>query len=267
MGQPARESERERVTPGRVLVMDPDDVNARMISALLNNAGHDVLVIRTALELLCAALGAGVSAILMEADCQDGDGFDICARLRARGYRGPVIFVSGRHEVNDKVRAFDCGADDYVVKPFDARELLARVAAVNRRFRDAQQLALGRDLRVGDATLSPGTGTFRVDGRPRAYLSPTEMRVLECLMQDSGVTVSRNALLERAWPHAFVGDSSRVDVVVARLRKKIEQDASAPEYLHTVRGFGYAFRPARRPHLAQQVPHEEAAERASLPGA
>ncbi len=260
-----------RAISGPILVMDPDDANVRMISALFNNAGHDVLVIRTALEMLTIALTAGSSAILMEVDCRDGIGFDICARLRARGYRGPVIFVSGRHEVGDKVRAFESGADDYLVKPFDGRELRARVEAVCRRFRDAQQLALGRDLRVGNATLSPGTGTFRIDGRQRAYLSPTEVRVLECLMQDSGVTVSREALLERAWPHAFVGDTSRVDVVVARLRKKIERDSSAPEYLHTVRGFGYAFRPALHPalhpHLAQKPAALHAAEPASLAGA
>jgi two-component system response regulator RegX3 len=254
-------------SPGRVLVMDPDDVNARMISALLSDAGHDVLVVGTKLELITVALRSGAGAILMEADCRDGDGFDICATLRARGYRGPVIFVTARHEVGDKIRAFDSGADDYVVKPFDARELLARVAAVCRRFRDAQQLALGRDVRVGDATLSPGTGTFRIDGSPRTYLSPTEVRVLECLMRDSGVAISRDGLLERAWPHSFVGDNSRVDVVVARIRKKIERDPSAPKYLLTVRGVGYTFRPALRPHLALEPAAEGAAEPASLPGA
>ena len=253
---------------GRIVVLDPDDLNAHLMSALFTEAGHEVVIVRQAADTLSIALSAGADVILMEADCWDADGFDLCSKLRARGFRGPVIFISARNQVSDKLRAFECGADDYLVKPFDARELLARVGAVARRFQQAQHLALGRDLRVADATLSPGTGTFRIDGRSETYLSPTEVRLLECLMRDSGVTISRDSLLERAWPNAFVGDTSRVDVVVARIRKKIEPDPSAPEYVHTVRGFGYTFRPALRPRLATEPGIEDRAPvHRALPGA
>lgn len=250
----------------RVLVLDPDDVNCRLLCALFNEAGREVTVVASAAALLGAAIDEGADAVLMEVDCGGVDGFEVCAQLRARGYRGPVVFVTSRHEMRDKLRAFQCGADDYVVKPFDGRELQARVTAVSRRVLQAQHLALGRDISVGDATLSPGSGTFRLGGGRPAYLSPTEVRLLECLMRDCGVTISRDALLERAWPQAFVGDASRVDVVVARLRRKIERDPAAPEYIHTVRGFGYTFRPLPRPVLAgqQDLP---AAFTVSLPGA
>ena len=252
---------------GRILVLDPDAVHARVLSALFAEMGAEVVTTGSVSELLGLAFGPGAYAILLEADCGDGDGFEVCAKLRARGYHGPVIFISGRHLVADKIRAFQAGADDYVVKPYDARELLARVSAVCRRFRDFQHLVMGRDLRVGDAMLSVGNGTFQIDGRAPVYLSPTEARLMECLMRDSSVTISRDTLLDRAWPHAFVGDPSRVDVVVARIRKKIEPDPSEPAYLLTVRGFGYTFRPALRPHLAEPALSEAVELPASLLGA
>jgi DNA-binding response OmpR family regulator len=219
----------------------------------------------SAADLLALTMTQGADAVLLEADCGDGDGFALCAKLRGRGYRGPIIFITARDRIAEKVNAFAAGADDYLVKPYDGRELLARLGAVCRRFRSAEHLALGRDLRIGDATLSPGTGTFRIDGRAAVYLSPTEVRLLECLMRDSPVTISRDALLERAWPHAFVGDSSRVDVVIARIRKKIEKDPSGPAYLHTVRGFGYAFHPPVKSYVSPADADDQAAE--SLIGA
>lgn len=253
---------------GRILVLDPDSVNARMISALFNDAANQVVIMESVPQLLVQAFDPGADAILLEADCYNTDGFDLCAKLRARGYRGPVIFITARDRVNDKVRAFQAGADDYVVKPYDARELLARVAAVCRRFRDAQRLVLGRELRVGDATLTPGTGVFRIDGLRPVYLSPTEVRLLECLMRESPITISREALLDLAWPNAFAGDASRVEVVIARIRKKIEFDPSEPVYLHTLRGFGYSFRPnGSHPLPAEESLDHPASVHASLMGA
>ena len=251
----------------RILVVDPDSVSTRVLTALFSDNATEVVTAASAVEALRIAFDGATDVVLTETDCGNPGGFELCSELRGRGYKGPLIFVTRRSDIADKLRGFACGADDYIEKPFDPRELVARVDASYRRFRAAQALMLGRDIRVGDAVLSPGEGTFRVHGRPPAYLSPTEVRLLESLMRDSSITISRDALLERAWPHSFIGDPGRVDVFIARIRKKIEIDPSAPEYLHTVRGFGYMFRPPLRPHLVAEEMSEETPAAASLPGA
>jgi two-component system, OmpR family, response regulator RegX3 len=248
-------------------VVDPDSMSARLLTALFADAGNEIVGAASAVEALRLAFDAATDVVLTETDCGNPGGFELCAELRGRGFKGPLIFISRRHDLADKLRAFEFGADDFIEKPFDPRELMARIDAAYRRFRAAQTLILSREIRAGDAVLSPGEGIFHIDGRQPAFLSPTEVRLLECLMRDSSITISRGALLERAWPHSFIGDPARVDVFIARIRKKIELDPSEPEYLHTVRGFGYTFRPPVRPRLADAEFSESPEAAASLPGA
>lgn len=250
----------------RILVVDPDSMSARMLTALFTDGDNEVVSAASAIEALPLAFDTATDAVLTETECGHVDGFELCSELRGRGYKGPLIFISRRHDIADKLRGFACGADDFIEKPFDPRELVARLDAAYRRFTAAQAFMLNREIRAGDAVLSPGEGIFRIDGRHPVFLSPTEVRLLECLMRDSSITISRNALLDRAWPHSFIGDPARVDVFIARIRKKIELDASEPEYLHTVRGFGYIFRPPVRPHLAAAEFPETVAAVASLSG-
>src|SRR5262249_48213867 len=130
-------------------------------------------------------------------------------------------------------------------------------------YRSADYQALGTLLKVGDAELAIGALTFRVAGRQPAALTPTEMRLLECLMRNQGLAISREILIERTWGHDLVGESNRVDVYIRRLRKKVERDAAAPEYIHTVKGVGYTFRPpapkhARPVRQGDRVTHRDA---------
>ncbi len=226
----------------RIVVVNPDRIMAKLMRFVLTEAGHDAVLTRTADEAKREIIGSSTDAVLLEVDLPDEDGCDLCNTLREEHFSGPVLFVSGRRDTKDKLRAFEHGADDYVVEPFDPQELVARIEVVARRCRRSAVEAPDATLRVGEAELLISELAFKVAGRPTALLTPTEMRLLECLMRNVGTTVTREALIERTWGYDFLGDSNRVEVYVARLRKKIEQNPSEPQLLHTVRGLGYMFR-------------------------
>lgn len=230
----------------RSLVINPDPMTAKLIRFVLNEAGHDVILATSAAEALREIKRQEIDAVILELDLPDRDGTELCQEFRHHLYTGPFIFLTKRYQTPDKLRAFAHGADDVIVDPFDPAELVARVEAVTRRYKQADQQALGTLLRVGDAELSIAELTFRSPGRPPVLLTPTEMRILECLMRNSQVTISRETLIERTWGYEFVGESNRVDVYIRRLREKIEREPGRPEYIHTIRGIGYVFRaPAR----------------------
>ena len=229
----------------RVLVREHDSMTGRLLRFILSEAGHQVVLALSAAETVRAAIGFGTNAVVVETGLPAGDGYDLCKELRGQGYNGPLLCISQKGEISDKLRAFECGADDFIVKPFDPREFIARLESAARRFRRADQQALGNIVRVGDAELSIGELTFRVNGRRPVQLTPTEMRLLECLMRNPSITISRNTLIDRVWNNGFVGDTNRVDVFIGRLRKKIERDISRPEYIQSVRGIGYVFRRPR----------------------
>lgn len=230
----------------RVGIAEPDLPTSRLLHFVFTDAGYEVVVTSSAPEAMRAALDGGVDALLVETDAwEPAGGYNLCKTLRGRGYNGPLIFTSQRITTPDKLRGFDCGADDFVTKPFDPQELIARIESAARRFRCSDHQALGRILKVGDAELSIGDLTFHREGQRKLILTPTEMRLLECLMRNSSITISRETLIDRVWPDDYMADANRVDVFIGRLRKKIETDPGSPEYIHTVRGVGYAFRPAR----------------------
>jgi len=234
----------------KVLVREHDSITGKLLRFILSEAGHQVVLALSAAETLRAAIGFGTNAVVLETG-PAGDDYDLCKELRGRGYNGPLLCISQRGEIADKLRAFECGADDFIVKPFDPRELIARLESAARRFRRADQQAPGTIVRVGDAELSIGELTFRVDGRRPVLLTPTEMRLLECLMRNPSVTISRDTLIDRVWNNGFVADTNRVDVFIGRLRKKIERDMARPDYIQSVRGIGYVF---RRPRNGLQMP-------------
>jgi len=235
----------------RVVVFGRDSVTSKLLRFVLTDIGHQVMLAPSTADTLRSAIGSGADAVLLQTEPIAGDSYELCKELRSRGYNGPLLFISQSGETTDKLYAFECGADDFIVKPFDPRELIARVDSAARRFRRADRQALGTIIRVGDAELSVGELTFRIDGLRPVLLTPTEMRLLECLMRNPSVTISREILIDRVWSTGFVGDSNRVDVFIGRLRKKVERDAARPEYIRTVRGIGYVFRRPSRPSVLQ----------------
>lgn len=226
----------------RIVIIHNSDMVTKIISLILTDMDHDVVLTRTREEALREVTSKEVNAILIGTELPGLDSFQFCKEVRAVRYKGPVIFLSRYGDLEYKLKAFGNGADDYPTEPFEPEELLARIEAAARRCNLMDQQPLGNVVKVGDAELSTGEMTFRSKDQPPVSLTPTEMRLLERLMRNAGITISRETLIIRTWGYDHFGDSNRVDVYIARLRKKIEVDPAQPRYLHTIRGAGYVFR-------------------------
>lgn len=250
------------MSKSRIVLVEDDAVSARVIRFILDDEGFETVVASRGSQAFPEILGRETHLAILDVNLPDIDGFVLCRELRARRYNGPIIFLTARGDINDKLEGFRIGADDYLVKPFEPLELMARVQSVVRRFRSTDRQPLGTILRVGDAHLAIGELTYESGVTSKTVLTPTEMRLLECLMRNSNIVVSRDTLIERVWGYEFVGDDNRVDVYIRRLRCKIEQDPSHPRYLQTIRGLGYMFgassasdwRMAGDPELQEKMP-------------
>jgi DNA-binding response OmpR family regulator len=182
--------------------------------------------------------------ILLDIMLPDSDGLDICKRIRQDPDLSatPVIFLTARASETDRIVGLELGANDYVVKPFFVRELIARVKLQFRAQEGAG--AAARTLQAAGLELDPSSRQVRLDGAPLA-LTATEFRLLEFLMRRPGVVFSREQLLNSVWGQDRAITDRAVDVYVLRLRQKIERDPTAPVMIHSIRGFGYTFEPRR----------------------
>jgi DNA-binding response OmpR family regulator len=226
----------------RIVIADNDALMARVMRFVLEGEGHEVVTVSRATDVFPEVLGRETALVMLDVDLPDASGFAVCKELRGRRFNGPIVFVTARGDLSDKLEGFRIGADDYLVKPFEPLELVARVEVAVRRFKNADRQSLGAILQVDDAELSIGELTYRSDAVEPTLLTPTEMRLLECLMRNSRLVISRDTLIERVWGFDYLGDTNRVDVYIRRVRHKIERDPTDPQYLHTVRGLGYVFR-------------------------
>jgi two-component system, OmpR family, response regulator RegX3 len=238
----------------RVVIVEDEVFAAKVVTYVLTEAGYNVSTVSSGRQAFPEIVGRETDLVLLDVNLPQINGYQICSELRARRYNGPVIFISGNADVTSKVEGFHVGADDYIVKPYEPSELIARVESVIRRYKSNDQQALGSVVRVGDAELSISTFKYSSSCTLPIELAPTEMRLLECLMRNSGIVLSRETLIERIWGYDFVGDSNRVDVYIRRLRSKVEPDATNPTYIRTVRGMGYVFRAAETAAAVSEEP-------------
>lgn len=226
-----------------MVVFDPEPLNAKLVQLVLAQHGTEVVLVDTHSAALEELTERQIHGVVLEVDLPGFSGFELCAEMRTRGYTGPVLFVTRRRDaLQARQSAFECGADDLLVKPFDPQELRLRLESVARRSVQMEQFVAGDTVRVGSAELRVTDMTFSVGGGRTVHLTPTEMRLLECLMRNSPRTIPRDTLIDRAWPDDFIADSNRVDVFVGRLRRKIQPNRSGANFVQTVRGVGYAFR-------------------------
>jgi two-component system, OmpR family, response regulator RegX3 len=230
------------VGKNRIVIVDDDPVTAKVLRFVLEDEGYETVAVARGSLVFSEVVGRETHLVILDVNLPDIHGFDLCKELRARRYNGPIIFLTGRRDIADKLEGFRIGADDYMVKPFEPLELVARVGSVLRRFYRGDQQLQGTMLRAGDAELSIGNLTYSSSTVSPTLLTPTEMRILECLMRNHRIIISRETLIERVWGYEFIGDTNRVDVYIRRVRRKIEPDPATPRYLHTVRGIGYVFR-------------------------
>jgi two-component system, OmpR family, response regulator RegX3 len=221
-----------------LLVEDEESIVTPLVEAL-HREGFDTAVSTTAAESLEAFERARPDLVLLDVMLPDGSGFEVCRELRGRS-RVPIIMLTARGEEADRVAGLELGADDYVVKPFSARELVARVRAVLRRAAEAGDRSAQGATEIGDLVVDPGRRTASFRGE-ELELSRKEFDLLRLLVESAGSVVTRERLLEEVWDTTWFGSTKTLDVHVSGLRKKLADDPTAPRYIHTVRGVGFRF--------------------------
>ncbi|WP_433324133.1 response regulator transcription factor [Spirillospora sp. CA-294931] len=226
----------------RILVVD-DEPNIRdLLVQALRLVGFEVRAAARGLEAIAAAGTAPPALVILDVMLPDLDGLEVARRLRASGLDAPVVFLTARDTVEDRIAGLTAGGDDYVTKPFSLEELVLRVRAVLRRTQPAPEL--DAVLRYADLELDEDTHAVRRGGRP-VELSPTEFKLLRYLMENAGRVLTKAQILDRVWAYDFAGDGRIVETYVYYLRKKI--DSMGEPLIHTLRGVGYSLRPPREP--------------------
>ena len=224
----------------RILIVEDDAALARVLTDNLLFEGMDVACVGTGAAALAEARARTPDLVILDVMLPDATGFDLCARLRQAG-KVPIIMLTARVQKADKLRGLDLGADDYITKPFDLEELLARVRAVLRRACPIiEQLSLG-DVTIDFVRMSASKGSRRL------HLTHREFDLLHFLAERQHRFVSRDELLQAVWGYQLVPMTRSVDHAVGRLRKKIEDNPHQPEFIHTVHGDGYRLTPRPDP--------------------
>jgi two-component system, OmpR family, phosphate regulon response regulator PhoB len=245
----ATKSHQQDVRLGRVLVVEDEELIRETVALALSEEGYEVLTAedgRSALDLACKSEEGSYSEfssldlIILDLMLPYVNGLDLCRLIRHEGNSVPILMLSAKGSETDRVVGLEVGADDYLTKPFGMRELIARCRALLRRHRHAHPQPQETTLKFQDIILYPQECRVTVRGE-EINLSPKEFRILELFMSHPRRVWSREQLIERVWGPDFMGDSKTVDVHIRWLREKLEVDPSHPEYLMTVRGFGYRF--------------------------
>ncbi|MCP4966302.1 MAG: response regulator transcription factor [bacterium] len=220
----------------RVLVVEDDGAVRRAVERALSFEGYDVVTARDGAEALAIVLNDRIEAIVLDVMMPIVDGLEACRRIRARGDTTPILILTARTEISDRVAGLDAGADDYLVKPFALEELLARLRALLRR----SSRAVAEVMKVGDLVMDTGAREVR-RGDTVFDLTKTEFDLLELLMANPGIVIDRDTIYDRIWGYDFATSSNSLDVYIGYLRRKTETDDS-PRLIQTVRGVGYVIR-------------------------
>jgi DNA-binding response OmpR family regulator len=220
---------------GRVLVVEDDEDIADVLRRSLRNEGYEVKTSADGIEALDVAAGFVPDVVVLDLGLPGLDGVEVCKRLRSDG-DVPILMLTARAETEDRVTGLDSGADDYLVKPFERKELLARIRALLRR-RPPRGAA---SLEVGDLTLNPDTREVR-RGEREIELTNREFELLEFLMRNERLVVSRERLLDEVWGYDPMAATNTIDVFISNLRRKLEAGDES-RLLHTKRGAGYVLK-------------------------
>lgn len=233
-GTPTGPSSPIATTSTRVLIVDDEPGIVDFVQMGLAQENIAVITAGTAADGLRAVRTERPDLVIVDVGLPDGDGFDLLARIRSES-QIPIIMLTARGDVEDRVRGLELGADDYVAKPFHFAELLARVRAHLRRQVSAEDRASASVLRLADLSLDPRTRNVRRGDR-QIELTAREFELLELLLREQGRVISKESILDRLWGYAF--DDNLVEVYISYLRRKLGE----PQLIHTMRGAGYTLR-------------------------
>jgi DNA-binding response OmpR family regulator len=222
-----------------ILVIEDDPAVAQGLLDGLSKAGFAVVWKASGAEGVAFTQLAVVHLILLDVRLPDGSGFDFCRQLRQKGMFAPIIILTAQHEALDKILGLEMGADDYLTKPFDLRELISRIRAQLRRAYGEFSSAESNQMSIGGLLVDLSSGQVSRDGAP-VNLTPIEFRLLTYLARHRGQVLSRGQIVEAVWGHEADPDSeAAVNVHIRRLREKVELDSSRPALIVTVPGMGY----------------------------
>jgi DNA-binding response OmpR family regulator len=229
--------------PRTILLVEDESTIALPLAAALEREGYATRITGSASEAIALADELQPDLVLLDVMLSDGSGLDVCRELR-RHSKVPIIMLTARGDETDRVVGLELGADDYVVKPFSARELVARIRAVLRRSPDAAPEApaagAGREIRAGGLTVDIAQRLVLLDGLEVA-LTRREFDLLALLASNAGTVLTRERLIDEVWDTNWFGSTKTLDVHISTLRKKLGDDAVDSRYLHTVRGVGFRF--------------------------
>jgi DNA-binding response OmpR family regulator len=226
--------------PMRVLIVDDDPPSLKMTAFLLAEEGYEVATADNGLDALRLVDQQAPDLVILDVMMPGLDGLQVTQRIR-RNMSVPIIILSAKGETVDRVHGLDVGADDYLAKPFEPAELLARVRSVLRRS-DVFSFAESQvSLSVGGLQVDPITNMVYLSDGTKIELTPLEFRLLHCLMRNPGRTLTHDQIISHVWGYDYDGYANQIAVYVRRLRVKIEADPDDPKYVQTVRGLGYKF--------------------------
>jgi DNA-binding response OmpR family regulator len=224
------------MTPS-ILVVEDEMLTRRMVQQLLESEGMTVTTAATVAEALAEVNRRRLDLILLDVLLPDGNGFEACRRIRQH-HRMPIVMLSTKRQLEDRVTGLEIGADDYIVKPFEPREMVARVRAQLRRATELSRDGASSMIRAGRLVVDVALQDALIDGAP-AGLTQKEFQLLHLLATRAGKAVSRDFLIEQLWADDELASDKNVAVYIRRVRQKIERDPEKPEILLTVRGYGY----------------------------
>jgi two-component system response regulator RegX3 len=232
----------------RTILMVEDETSiTEPLAEALDREGFSTRVAGTVADALKAAEIEMPDLVLLDVMLPDGSGYDVARTLRERS-KVPIIMLTARGEETDRIVGLELGADDYIVKPFSAREVAARIRAVLRRAGDSVSAAAPAPtaappqgpLEIGPVTLDPARREATANGTP-LDLTRKEFELLELLMREAGTVISRERLIDEVWDVNWFGSTKTLDVHVSSLRRKLGDDSQNPRFIHTVRGVGFRF--------------------------
>ena len=247
MGALARIPSRDMAGRRTILMVEDEISITEPLAEALDREGFDTRVAGTVADAIEQATEEMPDLVLLDVMLPDGSGLDVCRELRQRS-QVPIIMLTARGEEADRVVGLELGADDYIVKPFSAREVAARIRAVLRRAGDGAQPSAAPaaatpdrgPIEIGPVHLDPGRRAARVNDEA-LDLTRKEFELLQLLISEAGAVISRERLIDEVWDVNWFGSTKTLDVHVSSLRRKLGDDSQSPRFIHTVRGVGFRF--------------------------